>query len=400
MNNNFHSEFFKGNRDRLTAVLPNSLIVISANSILQKSADTTFNFRQDSNFWYLSGIDHPDLCLIINTKNRQTTLLIPEQNDYQKQWDGQLDTLELQKISAIKDFKPITNLNSIVKDAKSKDLKICYQKPASEIVEPYGFYSNPARRKIEEALLQIEPELIDVRLEIARLRQVKQPIELEAIRSAIGITGSSLNILKKNLLTFKNEKELENSLSSLFYKFGANGHGFEPIIACGKNASIIHYRGNNQHLPKNQLILLDVGAQSGYYSADISRTWAIGTPSKRQTEIYSAVIELQRQAFKLLKPGILLKDYQHDMEELIKNKMKALKCKNAEEKYPHGISHFLGIDVHDAGDYNQPLSEGVVLTVEPGIYLQDEGIGVRIEDVVVITKNGVEILSKDIPKNL
>jgi Xaa-Pro aminopeptidase len=146
--------------------------------------------------------------------------------------------------------------------------------------------------------------------------------------------------------------------------------------------------------------LLDVGAKKYGYSADISRTWIYGKPSDRQRAIYDAVLQLQDKAFSMLKPGVLLREYQQEMEKAASKLMKKLHSDTENEKYPHGFSHFLGIDVHDAGDYESPLVEGMVLTVEPGLYLYDERIGVRIEDNVIVTKNGIKNLSEHIPRDL
>jgi Xaa-Pro aminopeptidase len=145
---------------------------------------------------------------------------------------------------------------------------------------------------------------------------------------------------------------------------------------------------------------LDVGAEYLGYSADISRTWSVGNATKRQVDVYQAVLELQDKAFNMLKPGVYVREYQELMEKEAISVVAKLGASFVGDKFPHGFSHFLGIDVHDAGDYEQPLQENSVITVEPGIYLPIEGIGVRIEDDVRITKNGIEILSKNIPRVL
>lgn len=400
MKNSIPKSFYENNRKQLASLLKDSLILIPANKVLQMSSDTTYPFRQDSNFWYLTGLDNPDIYLAINTNTSTSSIFIPEQNDYQREWDGEIDTVEITEKSGIKNFEALSDLEKFIESAQKDKLTICCLHPPAEVIEPYGFIASPARQKLYDRIASIAPGPKDIRNEIARLRQIKYPVEIEEIKLAIEITGKSLRVLRQNLSSYSNEKEVENSLTSLFYAYGANGHGFEPIIAGGKNAATIHYRGNNQKLENNDLLLLDVGAQSGYYSADISRTWAISTPSSRQKEIYSAVIELQQEAYNILKPGIYLKDYQTEVESIARTKMRKLKCTNPDRDFPHGISHFLGLDVHDAGDYNMPLAEGMVLTVEPGIYLEDEAIGVRIEDVVLITSSGTEILSKDIPNIL
>lgn len=398
MKNKFNAEFFTNNRSRLSKSLPNSLVVISANCMLQKSADEPYAFRQDSSFWYLTGISEPDLVLVINTAENQATLLLPEQNDYQKEWDGKLDMQLLGQISGISVFDYRSSLVSILKRAKSKSLQICQLNPAPERVEPYGFMSNPARRILEQEIKQIESKPKDIRLEMARVREIKQPAEIDAIRSAIDVTGEALAELKQDLEAYKTEKDFERALLIKFLEKGSDGHMFEPIVASGKNAAIIHYRQNDSEIKNNQLVLLDVGAKNGMYGADISRTWSAGTPTKRMKDVFDAVLEVHKQALSRYKPGIFLKEEQQRVNKDLAKQYKKLKI--PEGQLPTGISHFLGVDTHDAGDYMAPLREGQILTVEPGIYLPDEGIGVRIEDNLLITKNGAEILSEKIDRNL
>jgi Xaa-Pro aminopeptidase len=396
----FNKDFFANNRKSLSRELSNSLILISANSLLQKSADTTYSFRQDSNFWYLTGIDEPDYILVIDTLKNSEILYIPEPNEYHKLWDGILDKKYLSEKSGIKEIKYVGELEEVIKNAKSKGLQIYCQKPLPELVEPYDFYSNPARKKLYEKIQKYENEPADIRKKLALLRQIKQPVEIDAIQYAINITKKSLDFVKNNLSSYKTEKELENAITSQFYLNQSNGHGYDPIVASGKNATTIHYTKNNSKLSSKDLVLLDVGALQGYYSADISRTWSIGDASNRQNEIHQAVLEIQNYAFTLLKPGVYLKEYQKSVENKTSDVMKKIKCSNYDEKFPHGFSHFLGLDVHDAGDYDSPLMENMVLTVEPGIYLPNEKIGVRIEDNILITKTGNRSLSDKITKDL
>lgn len=390
--------FFTNNRKKLASKLPNSIIVVSAHSSVQFSADIPYPFRQDSNFWYLCGINEPDLVLLINTSSGHTKILLPEQNDYQVEWDGENKSDEFTKISGITHFGNIKNLRSELKAAKKKGLKIGYLAPLPEIVEPYGFYANPARRRVESVIKEVEPKPTDIRADIARMRQVKQSSEITLIKRAIDITAAGLDHVKTNLGSCETEKDIERALSAQFYIHGGDGHGFEPIIASGKNAATIHYMKNNSKIHNNSMLLLDVGAQSGGYAADISRVWSVGTPSKRQREVYETLLDIQNTALTILKPGVTIREFQEKVESYAFKKQEEIGVKK--ERYPHGISHFLGFDVHDAGDYEMPLADGMVLTVEPGIYLPKEGIGVRIEDDVLITKNGITVLSENIPKHL
>lgn len=389
---------FQKNRERLSKKLENHILVIAAHAQMQYSADVPYPFRQDSNFWYLTGINEPDLVLVIDTQKSESVILLPEQNDYQKLWDGENKAAQFTKTSGISKFDTIESLTKLLKQAKSESKTIGYLAPLPEIVEPYGFYANPARRRIESIIKAVEADPTDIRAEIARLRQIKQPNEIISIRSAVAVTAQALADVKKTLSDCQTEKDIERALSRGFYMDGADGHAFEPIIASGKNAATLHYNNNDAVIEQNALLLMDVGATHGGYAADISRVWSVGTPPKRQFEVYETLLDIQQKALSILKPGITIKEFQDKVEKYSKKKQKEIGIVSA--GIPHGVSHHLGFDVHDAGDYHTPLSANMVITVEPGIYLPDEGIGVRIEDDVLMTSTGIEVISAGIPKDL
>jgi len=399
----FSSSFFIENRNRLCQALPGHLICIPAHNLLQYSADLHYPFRQDSNFWYLTGINDPDATLLLDTNSGEATLLYPEQNDYQKEWDGKNDQVSVKVSSGVEQIGSETDLKKIVQSAIDNGLKIGYLKPSKKRIEPYGFYANPARQLFTTKLKRYAKsvELHDVRIAIARLRQVKQPIEIKAIRAAIRVTAMTLANVKNNLTTYENEKDIERAITAGFYSNGGDGHSFDPIIASGGNAATIHYVDNDSRLIAKDLLLVDVGARLNGYTSDISRTWSLnGTPSKRQQEVVAACLDIQEAGIAMLKPGAYLKDVQAKLSDYAKDAFKKLECSMQDKPFPHGFSHYMGIDVHDAGDYTEPLVPGVVLTMEPGIYLSDEGIGVRIEDDILITGDGAENLSEMIPKLL
>ncbi|HMT18590.1 MAG TPA: Xaa-Pro aminopeptidase [Candidatus Saccharibacteria bacterium] len=394
----FNAQFYVDNRRRLAGKLPDSIVFIPAHVRLQQSADMAYPFRQDNNFLYLTGLHEPDLWMMLDCDKNEATLLFDEQSDYAKEWEGERDTTDISRRSGIKRFGSKAELGSLVKRALKQKKTICYLEPAPERLEPYGFITNPARRFLTERLKMHATELQDIRLDIARLRQIKQPVELESIQRAIDITATGLRNTRESLKTFQNEKDIERFLSAEFYMNGAEGHAYEPIIAGGINAATIHYQSNDAQIDHKSLLLLDVGARYDGYAADISRTWAFREPTKRQTEIFKAVEELQEIAFSKLKPGVKLRDYQSEMEKVAADIRK--KLGKDVSPFPHGFSHFLGLDVHDAGDYASPLEPNMVLTVEPGFYFADEHIGIRLEDNIRITDSGIENMSKQIPKVL
>lgn len=402
----FSSDFFSGNRDKLQAELDSNLIVLSANGLMQRSADTTFAFRQDSNFWYLTGVDEPDFVLVLNGTG--TFLIAPKRDSHRDQWDGAINKKAMREISGIDEIVEHhdgwNQLDKLLKKYK----KVHTIAPAEVYLEHFGFYANPARGMLLSALQKHKKlEIVDIRKQIARMRQIKQPAELAAIQRAIDLTARSLTRVQKKLAQYKNEREVVADLTHDFLHAGADGHAYTPIIASGRNAATIHYVKNNQPIDPAELLLLDVGAEVHGYSADITRTYAVAEPSRRQRDVHRAVMEVYTAAMNLLKPGVDMKSYEQQVDKLMARQLKKLGLlDDVEDKrklkkyYPHLTSHFLGLDTHDAADYQQPLEPGMVLTVEPGIYIPEENIGIRIEDDVLITKDGVKNLSESLPTAL
>lgn len=388
---NITKEFYENNRQRLSEKLPNTLIVLTAHKLLQYSYDTPYGFRQESNFLYLTGLNEPDMTLIIDTNSGETTLLIEDKNEYQKDWDGDITTKEIGAISGINNINSNLKLKTLVGSAVKKDMKIGLLSPPPDRIEPYGFYANPARKILYDEIKKYQNSFIDIRKYLASLRQIKTINEINEIKQAIEVTGKSLETIKKNINDYSSEKEIEKELTINFLQNAGDKHGFDPIVASGKNASTIHYKQNNNKITKNSLLLLDVGAQVGHYSADISRTYEVGSPQKRQSDILKAVLDVQQKVIEAVKPGITLKQLQELTDKELSKHYDTLNI--SKRKLPHGVSHHLGLDVHDLADYQAVLEENMVITVEPGIYLSDEGIGVRIEDDILITKNGSTNLS-------
>ena len=253
-----------------------------------------------------------------------------------------------------------------------------------------------------------EIELLDINQHLARLRMIKQLPELQAIQQAIDITTRTIKqaTSSKKIAKYSHEFEIEAELSRGYRATGASGHSFDPIVASGERACVLHSVANNGAMSSDELVIIDTGAEVDHYAADIARTLSLGNPSRRQQAVHAAVIETQNYAFDLLKPGVYIKEYEQQIEHFIGEKMrelgliKSIKHDDVRRFYPHATSHFLGLNVHDVGDYERPLEPGTVMTVEPGIYIREEGIGVRIEDDVLITPKGIKILSKNLSRDL
>jgi Xaa-Pro aminopeptidase len=237
------------------------------------------------------------------------------------------------------------------------------------------------------------------------MRVIKQPAELAALQEAINITVKAVKYVQKR--QYQHEYQLEADITHQFRKAGAQGHGFTPIVSAGVNACILHRDANNAVIGAKDLITMDIGAEVDNYTADITRTYSQSKePTKRQRNVYDAVQTVQDYAYTLIKPGALIKDNEKLVEHFMGEKLRELGLikiidRDSVRKYfPHATSHYLGLDAHDAGDYSRPLETGMVITVEPGIYIPDEAIGVRIEDDLLITKGGYKILSASLPRTI
>ncbi len=403
MTDYFTDSFFTGNRERLLSDTHAKLIVISANGLLQRSADTTFPFRQDSNFWYLTGVEEPDFLLVMTPE--ETFLIAPKRDDHRDQWDGAIDKSGIKDRSGIdrlyEHHEGWSKLDRLLKTHK----KVHTITPAEAYLEHFGFYANPARGVLLTALAKHRKlETVDIRKSIARLRQIKQDPELHALQKAIDITGKGLQAVIKKLSRYKSEHEIVADLTREFIRHGATGHAYQPIVAGGRNAATIHYIKNNQPLNQGDLVLMDIGAEVMNYSADITRTYAPGRPTKRQRDVAKAVEFVHNESLQLLKPGTDMKQYEQQVDAIMARELKKLHLiddisdkRQLKKYYPHLTSHFLGLDTHDAADYTMPLAPGMVLTVEPGIYIPEESIGYRLEDDVLITEKGAQVLSAALP---
>jgi Xaa-Pro aminopeptidase len=343
-------------------------------------------------------------------KNKEY-LILPERSDVQQIFDGAMDTEVLKKLSGIDTIishkEGWKQLGSRLK--KIKHLATLPIPPAYS--STFGFYANPSRHNLFSRVKEINPDIaaIDLRQALTRLRVVKQPPELEAIQRAIDITIDTLNSINRprKFSSYENELEIEADISRRYRLGGAEDHGFTPIIAGGSRSCVVHNLSNNHQLKAGELVLIDTGAQLSHYSADITRTYSYRKlPTSRQRAVYAAVREVQEYALGLLKPGTVIKDYEAAIEQYMGEKLrelgliKIISSDAVRRYYPHAASHFLGLEVHDIGDYNAPLAADMVLTVEPGIYIPAESIGVRIEDDVLITKDGNKVLSARLSREL
>jgi Xaa-Pro aminopeptidase len=271
----------------------------------------------------------------------------------------------------------------------------------------YDFMLNPAPKKLFEQLARTFNSVQDCRKTLAKLRAIKQPAEITRIKKAIKLTAEAFEHVKSLADAAQYEYEIEAEFSYFFRSRGASGHAYDPIVAGGKNACTLHYIENNARLKPRELLLLDIGARVDGYAADITRTYSIGEPTKRQIEVHAAVAAAQSEIIRLLKSGLPVEQYQNDVDKIMSRALKdlgLLRGQGDESTYrtyfPHAVSHGLGVDVHDSLGGPRTLQPGMVLTVEPGIYIPEEKIGVRIEDDILITEKGASNLSARLSTDL
>jgi len=410
------SELFTENRHRfIKAMEPNSIAIFVSNDSFPVNGDALHTFKQNSDLYWLSGITQEDSMVILYPDNPEKkfreVLVLVRPNELKEKWDGKrLHISEAQAISGIEtivwldSLEPllqgwIHSVDSIYLDSNENDRK------ASLIrTNEYRFIDEmKARYPLHEYKRAAKI--------LKQLRSIKTKAEVAVIQEAIDITENTFRHLLQFIKPGVTEYEIEAEIYKCFLSQRAEGPAYHSIIASGDNARTLHYIFNNQECKDGDLVLMDFGAEYGGYCADLTRTVPVnGKFTKRQKEVYNACLHLHQYAKSILKPGILLSDYHNKVgEEATKQFLKIgllnkTDIKNEDKNNPayrkylyHGISHHLGIDVHDLSNRLQPVTAGMVFTVEPGIYIEEEKMGVRIENNVYITKNGNTDLMKNIP---
>lgn len=406
MAHTFNYQFFANNRKKLQELAHKSdLIIVAANGLVQRNSDVTFPFRQDSNFWYLTGLEEPDLLLVMG--DGREFIIYPERDTRRATFDGQIDQKDLATTSGIREIYGEKDGWQQLTELLQQHMTIATLLAPKSYERTMGFFTNPARARLIKRLKAKYPgvKINDVRSHLVDMRLVKQPAELVAIEAAVAISVTTFNQVKSRLQSLSSELEVVNMINGEFADFGVV-HAYQPIVAGGSRACTLHYIKNNHALEDGDLVLIDAGAEYRNYASDITRTYSYGSASARQKAVHDAVVAVQDYAYTVLKAGVTLKDYEQSIESYMGEQLRSLGLiktinrKNVRRYYPHATSHFLGLDTHDVGYYNKPIPEGAVLTVEPGIYIPEESIGIRIEDNVIITKTGVTVISADLSRSL
>ena len=406
---------FVENRRRFAALMqPNSLAVFHSSDEMPRSGDSTLPFRQNPDLFYHTGIDQEESFLLIYPDSPRTeyreVLFLKRTNEHIAVWEGHKYTQEeARKISGIQtvlwndEFETVLNLLMVYADAAYINLnendraawKVPYRdlRFVNELKERFPLH------KFERA----------GRL-MMQLREIKSKFEIEVIRQACAITEKGFRRVLKFMKPGVMEFEIEAEITHEFIRNRA-GHAYYPIIASGKNACVLHYVDNDKPCKDGDLVLMDFGSEYANYASDLTRTIpANGKFTPRQRDMYNAVLRVMKQAQKMLRPGVILNDYNNEVGKLMEEELIGLGLLNKDEvkkqnpekplykKYfMHGTSHFMGLDVHDIGNRYAPMQAGMVFTCEPGIYVPEENIGIRIENDMLVTDNVPVDLMATIP---
>ena len=400
------NKFFAANRDRLITKLNGGIVVMTAYAGMQRSNDMSFFFEQEANFWWLCGIEAADWWLIIDGTRHKTWLVAPSLSKSHEIFDGSLTPDAAKVISGVDDVLTPDDAASLLRDLAKKH-SVAYTLGDQPYAEHLDFSLNPAGRKMYDMLSRTFNAVQDCRKDLAKLRAIKQPEEVAHMKKAINLTIAAFNETKASLSDKSYEYEVEAEFSYFFRKKGAQGHAYDPIVAAGGNACTLHYVANNTRLKKRELLLIDIGARYEGYAADITRTYALGEPTKRQQEVHGVVREAHAEIISLLAPDFSVEQYQRDVDRIMADALMKLgllssrQDKTAFRKYfPHAVSHGLGVDVHESLGAPRFFQPGMILTVEPGIYIPEENIGVRIEDDILVTEKGHNNLSARLSTDL
>ena len=411
-------ELFVTNRKNLTKLLKkNSIVVVNANDVMPTNADGTMRFRQNSDLFYLSGVDQEETVLVLcpdfPDKKYHEVLFLRETSEQIATWEGHKLTKEeareatgIQTVLWLSEFPKLFNTMMVMGNVDHVYLNTNDHYRADVLVE-----TREARfiKWCREKYPLHEYERLAPLLH--GLRAIKSKHEIDLMQKACDITEKAFRRILKFVRPGVKEYEIEAEYAHEFLRNGSRGFAYEPIIASGASSCVLHYIENDKVCKNGDILLLDVGAEYANYNSDLTRTIPVnGKFTPRQKEVYNAVLRVHRAAIGMLEPGIVYFEYHKEVQKLMEQELIRLKLidrhdvkKQNPEKpafmkyFMHGTGHMLGLDVHDVGNMYGKIAPGMVWTVEPGIYIREEGLGVRIENNVVITKTGVNDLMKNIP---
>ena len=410
------STLFIENRKRFAQKLkPNSIAIFVSNDIMPTNADGAMGFVQNSDLFYLTGVDQEETILFmypdaVNGGHKEI-LFVRETNEHIAIWEGaKLTKQQAIETSGIKNVQWVQHFQQVTKGLMFQALNIYLNQ--NEHTRQYIDVETAEMRFAKKVREQFPLHNIERSAPIMHnLRAIKSKHEVELIQQACNITEKGLRRLLGFVKPGVMEYEIEAELIHEFVRNRSRGFAYGPIIASGYSACVLHYVENNKECKAGDVILLDVAAEYGNYASDLTRCLPVsGKFTKRQKEVYNAVLRVMKAATAMLTVGNTIPEYHKAVGHLMEKELVDLglitlddiKKQNpdlpAYKKYfMHGTSHFLGLDVHDVGDFNRPLEEGMVFTCEPGIYIPEENLGIRLENDILVTAKGPVDLMKNIP---
>ncbi len=345
---------YKERRERLEQRIKGNVLVLRA-----APEEELVEYQQERNFYYLTGFDEPNAILLLDAASTppEDFLFLPERKPLEERWTGTKlgPGPEAETATGFSKVLPVSEFDATLKKASERAKSV------------YGV-----------------KEVVN---DIAHLRQTKSPTEVALLEKAVRITLKAQEAAARTIAPGVMEYEVEAALEYEFRRNGAERPGFPSIVGSGPFSTILHYDKNTRRMESGDVVVVDIGAEWGGYSADVTRTYPVsGKFSPRQREIYQIVLDAQKAAMAKIKPGVTFRDIHQASSSYIRSK-------GYEKYFIHGTSHHIGLEVHDAGSTERPLEPNMVITVEPGIYISEEQLGVRIEDDVVVTPTGYRMLS-------
>lgn len=370
-------------------------------------------FRQDSSFYYFTGLEEPAVALLLDITTGEATLYLPAYSISRSIWASTIIGANAQMLNSwgIKEIQLLGNecrgysISSACLEPQYQSFITEIEKRVQQGESIFTSYASESSCEalVIDRLLRAKPNLmqavIDISPAIASLRRTKSQLELEKMYEAIDCTMQAQDAAAGRIEADLYEYQIQAALEFIFTESGGRA-AFPSIVATGKNSTTLHYHHNNEKLRDGDLVVVDIGAEIDHYCADLTRTYPVsGVFSPRQREVYGIVLDTQQYIASLAAPGYWLRNGEQPEKSLHHLAVGFLKEQGYDRYFPHGIGHFLGMDVHDVGDYAEPLKEGDVFTIEPGIYIPEEKLGVRIEDNYWLTGKGAVCLSEDLPRD-
>lgn len=407
-------EFFIENRKNyLEKIEGNSMTILFSGCRVQRSADQDYPFEVNKNFFYLTGIkqDNVILVLIKGKEKVKEFLFIEPNNEALAKWIGsKLSVAEVKELSGIEKIFYIGDFDQFIYNHfnSTRNSNDGLEKLYLDLERRQDKYYQTAALRYQKEFVRSYPEIKikNAYLEIIGLRMIKKDEEVQEIKKAIKTTKFALEKVMNHIEGGMYEYQLESYFEQYIMHDGQKSVSFETICGSGKNAATLHYVANNSILKDGEMVLMDLGCRGAdFYISDITRTYPIGgTYQGFGKKVYEAVLRVNKACIEYLKPGITWEEYNEYARDLLAKECIQLglikERKELTKYYWHSIGHFTGLDTHDPGIHTVPLKAGMVLTVEPGLYVEEKGVGVRIEDNVLITKTGAVNLSKDIIKEV